>query len=164
MSGDGEENITYSYDLYDKDKQPSQNVDDYYLPQPKLHPIIGALTIDEINNSSLLKKRSIVGDKKREKLMKTRKLNTSQQRIKYFRDELEKMRISFFNDSITFVIDRVNIVQDTLNQISTTDRFDFHKELKIFFIDEVAQDAGGILREWISYLSKLLIISVLTKL
>lgn len=75
--------------------------------------------------------------------------------MKCFRDKLEKLRISFVNDSITFVIDRSNIIQDTISQIATTDNFDFHKEIKIFFIDEEAQDAGGILREWISYLSKL---------
>lgn len=67
----------------------------------------------------------------------------------YFRNELQKKRISFLDDSITLVIDRNNIIEDTLNQIETTDYFDFHKEIKIFFIDEVAQDAGGLLKEWI---------------
>jgi hypothetical protein len=67
----------------------------------------------------------------------------------YFRNELQKKRISFLDDSITLVIDRNNIIEDTLNQIETTDYFDFHKEIKIFFIDEVAQDAGGVLKEWI---------------
>jgi hypothetical protein len=81
--------------------------------------------------------------------LRNRKLVSSDTRIEYFRKELNKKRISFLADSITLVIDRNNIVEDTLNQLETTDRFDFHKEIKIFFIDEEAQDAGGVLKEWI---------------
>lgn len=52
-------------------------------------------------------------------------------------------------DSITLVISRENIIEDTINQISSTDGFDLHKEIKIFFVDEEAQDAGGVFKEWI---------------
>jgi len=38
----------------------------------------------------------------------------------------------------------------------TTDDFDLHKEIKIHYIDEVGQDAGGIIREWVSELTKVL--------
>lgn len=31
-----------------------------------------------------------------------------------------------------------------------------HKEIKIHYIDEVAQDAGGIMREWVTDLTKAL--------
>ena len=29
-----------------------------------------------------------------------------------------------------------------------------HKEIKIFYVNEVAQDAGGLMREWITELTK----------
>lgn len=151
---EGEENVTHNYDFFERELDPEFNVMNHYLPMPKLHPTHGSLNLKEINALSLINKRSIITDKKRAKLFKNKSLSTSEERVKLFRDELEKLRISFVNDSITFVIDRANIIQDTLSQINTTDDFDFHKELKIFFIDEEAQDAGGILREWISYLGK----------
>jgi hypothetical protein len=39
-----------------------------------------------------------------------------------------------------------------LNQFQTTQDLDLKKELKIFFVDEVAQDVGGVYREWYSSL------------
>ena len=82
-------------------------------------------------------------------MLNKKMLRTSEHRIAYFRRKLEKSRISFHDDSITLVINRDNILEDTLNQIDTTDEFDFHKEIKIYFVDEDAQDAGGVLKEWI---------------
>jgi hypothetical protein len=76
-------------------------------------------------------------------------LDTSRKRIEYFRRELEKLRIHFLEDSITLVLERDNVIRDTLNQIRSTDGFDFHKEIKIFFVGEEAQDAGGVFKEWI---------------
>jgi len=57
-------------------------------------------------------------------------------------------------DSITLVIERQNVLRDSFEQFRTTDDFDLHKELKIFYVGEVAQDAGGIMREWITELTK----------
>jgi hypothetical protein len=31
-----------------------------------------------------------------------------------------------------------------------------HKEIKIFYVNEVAQDAGGLMREWVTELTKAL--------
>ena len=45
-------------------------------------------------------------------------------------------------------------MSDSYHQFITTDGFDFHKEIKIFFVGEVAQDAGGLMREWITELTK----------
>jgi len=50
------------------------------------------------------------------------------------------------------VINRENILEDSLNQFQTTQDLDLKKELKIFFVDEVAQDVGGVYREWYSSL------------
>lgn len=46
------------------------------------------------------------------------------------------------------------MLRDSFEQFRTTDDFDLHKEIKIHYIDEVAQDAGGIMREWITELTK----------
>lgn len=54
------------------------------------------------------------------------------------------------------VIERQSILSDSYSQYITTDGFDFHKEIKIFFVGEVAQDAGGLMREWITELTKVL--------
>jgi E3 ubiquitin ligase SMURF1/2/E3 ubiquitin-protein ligase NEDD4 len=54
------------------------------------------------------------------------------------------------------VIERKNILADSYQQFLTTDGFDFHKEVKIFFVGEVAQDAGGLLREWVTEISKVI--------
>ena len=59
-------------------------------------------------------------------------------------------------DSITLVIDRQHLFRDSFEQFRTTDDFDLHKEIKIFYVDEVAQDAGGIIREWVTELCKIL--------
>ena len=44
------------------------------------------------------------------------------------------------------VIDRENLLRDSFEQFRTTDRFDLHKEIKIFYVGEVALDAGGLMR------------------
>lgn len=53
------------------------------------------------------------------------------------------------DDSITLVINRSSVIEDTINQIQSTDGFSLHKEIKIFFVGEEAQDAGGVFKEWI---------------
>lgn len=70
--------------------------------------------------------------------------------------QCDERRISYLQESITLVIDRATILADSYSQYLTTDGFDFHKEIKIFFVGEVAQDAGGLMREWITELTKAL--------
>ena len=93
--------------------------------------------------------REIILNEKRLNKLAQLDLNNSEKRIAYFRKELEKKRISFLEDSITLVISRDNIIEDSINQILSTDGFSLHKEIKIFFVGEEAQDAGGVFKEWI---------------
>ena len=44
--------------------------------------------------------------------------------------------------------------RDSFEQFRTTDDFDLHKEIKIYYVNEVAHDAGGLTREWITELTK----------
>ena len=44
------------------------------------------------------------------------------------------------------------MLQETLNQFETVDDINLKGDLKIFFIDEEADDAGGVIWEWINLL------------
>lgn len=151
---EGEENIGSIYDKFDIDNPVVKCMDPYILPPVSLKATEVGLTVDQIYSRCHFANRKIIENYKRLRTFKNKNLKTSNQRIMYFKNELEKKRISFLDDSITLVINRDNILEDTLNQISTTDAFDFHKEIKIFFIDEEAQDAGGVLKEWVFSLLK----------
>lgn len=52
------------------------------------------------------------------------------------------------------MLSRDNVLDETLNQFSTVDNLDLHKDIKIFFIDEEARDAGGVIREWLSLITE----------
>uniref|UniRef100_A0A1B6DL92 HECT domain-containing protein n=1 Tax=Clastoptera arizonana TaxID=38151 RepID=A0A1B6DL92_9HEMI len=51
-------------------------------------------------------------------------------------------------------VTRENIVQDTLTQLSNYDKRDFKKPLKVTFIGEEAEDAGGVRKEFFMLLLK----------
>jgi hypothetical protein len=51
------------------------------------------------------------------------------------------------------VIEREHLLRDSFEQFRTTDNFDLHKEIKIFYVGEHAQDAGGLIREWVTDLT-----------
>lgn len=74
----------------------------------------------------------------------------------WFENKCFQHRVSYLQDSITLVIERDHLLRDSFEQFRTTDDFDLHKEMKIFYVGEVAQDAGGLLREWITELSTML--------
>lgn len=57
-------------------------------------------------------------------------------------------------DSITLVINRSNILSESYFQFKTTENLNLTKEIKIFFVDEQAQDVGGVYKEWYSCLLK----------
>lgn len=48
------------------------------------------------------------------------------------------------------MINRKNIVQESYDAFQSMGDLDLHKELQIYFVDEKAQDAGGVEREWIT--------------
>jgi hypothetical protein len=53
---------------------------------------------------------------------------------------------------MTLVISRDNVFEESFNQFKTTPHLDIKKGVQIHFIDEVAQDVGGVFREWYSSL------------
>mmetsp|Transcript_11509 Transcript_11509/g.10180 ORF Transcript_11509/g.10180 Transcript_11509/m.10180 type:complete len:312 (+) Transcript_11509:161-1096(+) len=144
-----EENISILNDEHFNKNSFIQRMERYTLPLPNLKGAIYRITLDEIYEKSNLVKRDLMEVKRREKKLNRHNLKTSDERIRYFKRELQKNRISFVEDSITLVINRSNIVEQTINSIESTEGFSFHKEVKIFFVGEEAQDAGGVLKEWI---------------
>lgn len=79
---------------------------------------------------------------------------TPEEKRVWFRENLNKLRISYYQDTLTLVLSRDNVLDETLNQFSTVDNLDLHKDIKIFFIDEEARDAGGVIREWLSLITE----------
>lgn len=63
-------------------------------------------------------------------------------------------RVSYMEDSITMVIERSRLVLDSFEQFRTIDGMDMHKEIKIHYVGEQAQDAGGVFRDWITDLCR----------
>ena len=55
-------------------------------------------------------------------------------------------------DHMTLVISRDNILRESFNQFRTTPSLNIIKGVQIHFIDEVAQDVGGVFREWYTML------------
>ena len=52
----------------------------------------------------------------------------------WFRENLNKLRISYYEDTITLVLSRERIVDETINQFSTVDNLNLHKDIKIFLL------------------------------
>lgn len=63
---------------------------------------------------------------------------------------LDEQRVPFVDDRDVLVINRKNLFQESFDAFQTMKELDLHKELQIYFIDEKAQDAGGVEREWIT--------------
>jgi len=68
---------------------------------------------------------------------KAKKLSIEEKK-EWFEIKCQNMRISFIQDSITLVVKRDDIIRDSFEQFRTTDGFNLHKEIKIFYVDELA--------------------------
>eukprot|EP00826_Nyctotherus_ovalis_P048302 TRINITY_DN5669_c0_g2_i3.p1 TRINITY_DN5669_c0_g2~~TRINITY_DN5669_c0_g2_i3.p1 ORF type:complete len:405 (+),score=69.53 TRINITY_DN5669_c0_g2_i3:749-1963(+) len=58
------------------------------------------------------------------------------------------------NDALMLLIERRNLLRDSFEQFKTRTDLDLRKDIKIHFIDELCQDAGGLIREWFTMLIK----------
>jgi hypothetical protein len=72
-----------------------------------------------------------------------------QEKLKWFRVNLEKKRISWTEGKSEYLeVDRENILMSSNSQF---ERLNLYKEVKIVFRDEKeTSDAGGLLRQWMS--------------
>ena len=77
---------------------------------------------------------------------------TFDQKAKYFRNELKKIKIDWRDGADTITVVRDNIIEDSINQFQ---KINPRKELKIAFQGEISLDAGGLIREWLTVLFKI---------
>mmetsp|Transcript_9138 Transcript_9138/g.9921 ORF Transcript_9138/g.9921 Transcript_9138/m.9921 type:complete len:471 (-) Transcript_9138:580-1992(-) len=69
-----------------------------------------------------------------------------------FRTTLAAMEVPWIESHTTLIVDRQYTFRDSFNQLCELSEEDLHKELKIHYIGEIAQDAGGLSREWFTTL------------
>ena len=74
------------------------------------------------------------------------------QKVNFFRNAMKQIKIPWTegHDAIA-ISNRDNIIQDSMKEF---DKINIYKELKIYYNGEVNQDAGGLIREWITILFK----------
>lgn len=65
--------------------------------------------------------------------------------------KIQYIKKDWRNGSCNINVNRYNLISDSLSQLKSVDIF---KELKINFLGEISQDAGGIIREWLNILVK----------
>ena len=78
--------------------------------------------------------------------------STFDEKVYIFKELIKKIKINWMegHDSIT-IVNRDDIISESMKQFC---KINVYKELKINFEGEVNQDAGGLIREWISMLFK----------
>ncbi len=78
-------------------------------------------------------------------------LPTEEKRI-WLYDKFATMKSEVDREPIIILVERENFLRDSMEQFRTVSDFDLRKEIKVHFINEMAQDAGGLIREWFSVL------------
>lgn len=71
--------------------------------------------------------------------------------IRNFKNKINKLKKDWRIGSESIEISRENLIKDSMSKLNTVD---IYKELKINFKGETNYDAGGIIREWLTILSK----------
>lgn len=68
-----------------------------------------------------------------------------QEKLYWFRLNIERLRIPFENGAEFIHVDRSNILMSSKQSL---EKVDLRKEVKIVFNDEKVEDAGGLMREY----------------
>ena len=84
---------------------------------------------------------------------KAKLLPTEEKRV-WFYNEIQKIRQSCEDAKTMIVIDREHFFRDSFEQFKTTLELDLRGELSIHFLDELAEDVGGLEREWFCMITK----------
>ena len=72
----------------------------------------------------------------------------------WLRKKINSFILDNSKNNSPIVISRKNIFDETYNQFMTSTELNLHRKIQIYFIEEVAHDAGGVEREWYSSLFK----------
>ncbi len=79
---------------------------------------------------------------------------TFEEKVQYLRYNLQGKKIDWTNGSDKISVNRENILEESISQFKNINPF---KELKIDFKGEESQDAGGLIREWLTVLFNILL-------
>ena len=82
-------------------------------------------------------------------LPRGKKDGTFEEKVVYLRFDISKKKIDFINGAEKLNINRDKVLENSLEQFEKINPF---KELKIIFLGEESQDAGGLIREWLTIL------------
>ena len=77
-------------------------------------------------------------------------------RVFKVREDFSSIRISWAQDHIILIIDRENLLSSSMDQVNRLSSYQMRSEFQINFKGENSQDAGGITKEWINLLIKVL--------
>jgi hypothetical protein len=72
----------------------------------------------------------------------------------WLRKKINSFILDNSKNNSPLVISRKNVFEETYNQFMTSTELDLHRNIQIYFIEEVAHDAGGVEREWYSTIFK----------
>ena len=100
------------------------------------------VTKEEMNNIDNIN----INDIKNEKLFYKKRI--------WLRKKINNFILDNSKNNSPLVISRKNIFEDTYNQFMTSTELNLNRNIQIYFIEEVAHDAGGVEREWYSTLFK----------
>ena len=90
----------------------------------------------------------------KQKLPKGNSKGTFDEKVKYLRYNLQKKKIDWTKGSDKISVNRDNILEESMSQF---EKINPYKELKIEFKGEISQDAGGLIREWLTVLFNILL-------
>ena len=74
-----------------------------------------------------------------------------EQKVMFFRTKLQPYKIPFIEGACFLKVNREDIINSSMKGLKT---LNLKKELKIVFIGEICEDAGGLIREWLTVLFK----------
>eukprot|EP00826_Nyctotherus_ovalis_P011245 TRINITY_DN12938_c0_g1_i4.p1 TRINITY_DN12938_c0_g1~~TRINITY_DN12938_c0_g1_i4.p1 ORF type:complete len:427 (+),score=115.72 TRINITY_DN12938_c0_g1_i4:811-2091(+) len=87
------------------------------------------------------------------KAEEAKKLPTEEKRL-WFYNEVQKIKEKAETEKTALLIDRKNLLRDSFEQFETTTDLDLRGKLCIYFMDEMAEDVGGVTREWFSVITE----------
>ena len=106
------------------------------------------------NISQNNKINNIIFKEPKQKLPKGNSNRTFEEKVQSLRINLKKKKIDWRKGCDKISINRENILEESMNQFENINPY---KELKIDFKGEVSEDAGGLIREWLTVLFDILL-------
>ena len=148
----------------------SININNILRPESNLLALLGLNEIDEQkeyinwvynNNNKIWENKGKVYVTKDEmnEIEKKNIINIKNEKIFYkkriwFRRKMNNFILDNTKNNPPLVISRKNIFEETYNQFTTSTELNLNRKIQIYFIEEVAHDAGGVEREWYSTIFK----------